>query len=273
MIVLVGAIASGTAAAAFGAASGGVDVPDSTFRQGTGTQVIDVSVGQPAVGTTETLVIWPLYSSKDHWLVSVTADRSTGARCGYDVGQWQCTPSRSGWQAGDLRVQVNTAVAMDCGVYTGVCDTDSLSVQSIPGSPRSAGGPPNGQPVSINSSVVIMPASGNPHSASSTPSAPVYRPVTTSSASPRTSQAAPATSSAAGAPTSSATPSSSVAAALAPSASASATSINAENTSLSSPQGSDLGLYLALLIPIFVGVSVPFAFRESRRRRKRVAGD
>ena len=277
-IVLVGAVASGTAGTAFGYASGGVNVPDSTFRQAAGTQLIDISVGPPAVGTTETLVIWPFYNSNDHWLLGVMADRSTGAKCGYDMGQWQCVPGRSGWQAGDIHVEVNTAVAMDCGLYTGVCTMDTLTVQSIPGPPSSLGGPPSGQPVSTNGSVVIMPASVYGHSASPTPSAPVYRPIATSAASsvaaPQTSQVqvAPATSSAATPPpTPSATPSTSVAA-LAPEIEASPTSINAENTSLATPQGADVGLYLALLIPILAGVAVPFGFLARRRRKERRAG-
>jgi len=273
-IVLVGAVALGTAGAAFGYASGGVSVPDSTFRQGTGTQLIDISVGPPVVGTTESLVIWPFYNSNDHWLLGVMADRSTGAKCGYDMGQWQCVPGHSGWQAGDIHVEVNTAVAMDCGLYTGVCVMDSLTVQSIPGPPSSLGGPPSGQPVSTNGSVVIMPASVYGHSASPTPSAPVYRPITSSASSvsaPQTSQATEATSSAAALPqTPSAAPSTSTAA-LAPSIEASPTSINAENTSLATPQGADVGLYLALLIPILVGAAVPFGFLARRRRKERRA--
>jgi len=275
-IVLVGAVALGTAGTALGYASGGVNVPDSTFRQGTSTQLIDISVGPPVVGTTETLVIWPFYNTNDHWLLDVMADRSTGAKCGYDMGQWQCVPGHSGWQAGDVQVEVNTAVAMDCGLYTGVCTMDSLTVQSIPGPPNSLGGPPSGQPVSINGSVVIMPASVYGQSASPTGSAPVYRPITSSAAStsstfaPQTSQAAEATSSAAAPPTPSAAPSASPAA-LAPTIEASPTSVNAENTSLATPRGSALGLYSVLMIIILGGMAGPLGIYVGRRRKKRRA--
>lgn len=265
-IVLVGAVSSGTAGNAFGYSEYGVSVPDSTFRQGTGTQEITVSVAAPAVGTGESLLVWPFYNSSDHWLVGVTADRSTGATCGYDVGQWQCTPGVSGWQAGHLHVLVNTAKAMDCGMQPGVCQTDELSVQSIPGPPDSDG-PPSGQPFTVLGNVVIMPNSAPPtHGPSPTaaPSTQTYRPPLASASALRQTYGGPASS-----------PAASLSAPTTPPAVPAATpstqmSIDAEHTTRAAtpPDGSPLGLYLALAIPVAAGVSAPLAFRTYRRRRR-----
>ena len=271
VIVLVGSVSSMAAGVAFANATRGVNVPDSTFRQGTGTQEIDISIAQPAVGGTEALVIWPMYNSNDHWLLGVIADRSTGARCGYDAGQWQCAPGYSGWRAGDLRVQVSTAQAMDCGLAPGECAKDEIEVQAVPYSVNPmGGGPRSGPPISASGSVVIMPnLLGWSASATPAPSAPVYRaPVITSgAAAPRTSSVPAAAAS----PSVSATAASS--AALVPSAAPSPTSIDAENTSLTTRQSSDsVGLYLALLIPVLLGVAVPFGYGARRRRREREIG-
>ena len=277
-IVLVGTVSSGTAAAAHANAAGGIDVPDSTFRQGTGTQEISISIGPPAVGTTETLIIWPYGTARSRWMLGVTADRSTGAACGYDVGQWQCAPGPSGWHAGRLAVQVSTATAMDCGLQRGVCDLGELNVQSMGGPPDNQGGPPSGQPFSASGNVVIMPASLPTRSTSApTPSPPVYRPIaTTSAAQP---PAATPTTSSPPPPTPSAAPSTS-SAALAPTGTEptptepSATSIEAENTSLTTaPHGSPIGLYLALLIPILLGVGGPLGYHLGKRRRRRGAAE
>ena len=279
-IVLVGAVSSVAAGVASADAAGGVSVPGSTFRQGTGTQEIDISVAGSMVGGGEALVIWPLYNSRNpngRWLIGVVAGRSTGARCGYDAGQWECAPGRSGWQAGDVYVQVDTAYAMDCGLAPGVCDKDELDVQSIPYAPGPRGGLPGGPPLSVSGSVVIMPNLLNGPGATPTRSAPVHRPPATSSSgsASRTSavESAPATSvsvspaSAAPAPS---TPSgaASSAVALVPATGTSAQSIDAENTSSTAPQGSALGLYAALLIPIALGVAAPFGYYTSRRRRR-----
>jgi hypothetical protein len=247
-IALVGAVSSVGVGVAFANAADGVNVPDSTFRQGTGMQEIDISVAGSSVGSGETLVIWPMYNSNVDWLVDVIADRSTGASCGYDAGQWQCVPGHSGWQAGDVRVQVSTAEAMDCGPAPDACPRDELELQSIPFGPNPTGGSPNGRLISVSGSVVIMPDLPGWNGATSTPSAPA------SGSSATSGGPAPSTSSAA---------------AAVPSAKPSPTSIDAENTSLTAPEGPGLGLFAALLIPIAVGVAAPFGFQAVRRRRER----
>ena len=275
-IVLVGAVSSVAAGVAFADAAGGVSVPDSTFRQGTGTREIDISIARPMVGSAEALVIWPLYNSRhsnSRWMLGVIADRSTGARCGYDAGQWECAPGRSGWHPGDVRVQVGTADAMDCGLAPGVCDKDEIEVQAIPYGPNPRGGLPGGPPISVSGSVVIMPNLLNGPSATPTGSAPVHHPSATSSngSAPQTSSANTvhaASTSASPAPTAPSSAASS-AVALVPATGPSAESIDAENTSSTATQGSDLGLYAALLIPIALGVAAPFGYQAGRRRRNR----
>ena len=276
VIALVGAVSSVAAGAAFANAADGVNVPDSTFRQGTGIQEIDISVARPSVGSVEALVIWPLYNSDDHWLVGVVADRSTGARCGYDAGQWQCVPGRSGWHPGDVRVEVSTAVAMDCGPAPGACRRDELEVQSIPFGRNPSGASPNGRLISVSGSVAIMPNATGRKGATSMPSAPVSRSsaasgepapgMSSAAASPvPTAPSPPVTRAASAAPVSTSAP----AAALAPAAKPSPTSIDAENTSSSAPAGPGLAFFAALLAVILVGVAVPFGFQASRRRRER----
>ena len=273
VIALVGAASSMAAGAAFANAADGVNVPDSTFRQGTGIQEIDISVARPSVGSVEALVIWPLYNSDDHWLVGVVADRSTGARCGYDAGQWQCVPGRSGWHPGDVRVEVSTAVAMDCGPAPGACRRDELEVQSIPFGRNPSGASPNGRLISVSGSVAIMPNAAGRKGATSMPSAPVSRssaasgePVPgTSSAAASPVPAAPSPPVTRPAPVSTSAP----AAALAPAAKPSPTSIDAENTSSSAPAGPGLPFFAVLLAVILVGVAVPFGFQAGRRRRER----
>ncbi|HET9168993.1 MAG TPA: hypothetical protein VFN97_06130 [Actinospica sp.] len=231
-VVLVGAIASGTAGTAFGYAEGGIDVPDSTFRQGTGTQEITVSLAAPVVGSDEKFVVWPFYSTADHWLVGVTADASTGASCSYDVGQWQCVPGRRGWQSGALHVLVNTGKAMDCGLHTGVCQTDEVAVQSLPDPGDDHNGLPDGQAISVLGNVVIMPASV-PWSG---PTAPVYK----------QPLLAPTTSAPAPDPV---------------------TSVDAEKTSVAVPSGGFSPLvYAALALLILIGVSFPILYRRRHRR-------
>lgn len=277
-IVLVGAVSSVAAGVAFANAAGGVHVPDSTFRQGTGTQEIDISVAGPAVGSTEALVIWPTYNSRNsdrfnnHWLLGVIADPATGARCGYDAGQWQCVPGRSGWHAGDLHVQVSTADAMYCGPARGVCAEDQIEVQSIPYGPNPMGGSSGGSPISISGTVVILPSTQGWSGMAPRPSAPARsHPSLAKSSTP-----APRTSSAGASPgsaevTRSSAPSTSASAtsppALVPMIGPSLASIDAENTSLTAQQGSDLGFYAALLIPVFLGVAVPVGYHANRRRR------
>ena len=252
-IVLVGAVSVGTAGTAFGYADGGVSIPDSTFRQGSGTQQVAVSIGQGVVGTDQTLVIWPFYSSDYHWLVGVAADPATGATCTYDVGQWQCSPGRSGWQAGDLRVQVDTAKGMDCGLQPGICQNDEINIQSLP-DPGDHNGLPDGKPLSVLGNVLIMPDSVPWHGPTPAPAAtPVYRePLLTGSA------AAPGTAG-------STTP---APAASSPAAAAPTASLEAVDTSLTStPNSSPTGLYLALAVPILLGAGAPLAYRMRRRRR------
>jgi hypothetical protein len=275
VIALVGAASSVAAGAAFANAADGVNVPDSTFRQGTGIQEIDISVARPSVGSVEALVIWPLYNSNDHWLVGVVADRSTGARCGYDAGQWQCVPGHSGWHPGDVRVEVSTAVAVDCGPAPGVCHRDDLEVQSIPFGRNPSGASPNGRLISVAGSVVIMPNVKGRNGATSTPSAPASR-SSTASGEPATSTSSAAVSPVPAAPSPTVTRSTSApvstsapAAALAPSAKPSPTSIDAENTSSSAPAGPGLPFFAVLLAVILVGVAVPFGYQASRRRRDR----
>jgi hypothetical protein len=228
----VGTIASGTAGTAFGYAEGGVNVPDSTFRQGTGTQQISVAISAPAVGSDEKFVVWPFYNTADHWLVGVTADASTGAVCSYDVGQWECDPGRAGWHDGDLHVLVNTATAMNCGLHAGVCQTDEVAVQSLP-DPGDHNGLPDGQPLSVLGNVVIMPASLPWHGPTA---APVYKqPLLTAT----TAAAEPSP----------------------------ATTVNAEKTSVTVASGgsSDL-VYVALAILILIGVAFPIVYRRMHRR-------
>jgi hypothetical protein len=228
-VVLVGTIASGTAGTAFGYAEGGVNVPDSTFRQNTGTQEVDVALTAPVVGSDEKFIVWPFYSTAVHWLVGVTADPSTGATCAYDVGQWECDPGRQGWQAGDLHVLVNTAKAMDCGLHAGVCETDEIAVQSLPdGGDRN--GLPDGQPLSVLGNVVIMPTAAPWHGPTAEP---VYKPVV-------------ATTAAAPSP---------------------ATSVDAEKTSVPvASSGSSTWVYVALAILILIGVAFPFGYRRLHRK-------
>jgi hypothetical protein len=238
---LVGAASSVAAGAAFANAADGVNVPDSTFRQGTGIQEIDISVAPPSVGSAEALVIWPLYNSNDHWLVGVIADRSTGAQCGYDAGQWQCVPGRSGWRPGDVRVEVSTSAATDCGLAPGACHGDDLEVQSIPFGRNPTGTSPNGRLISVTGSVVITPSAG---ATSPVPAAP----------SVTGTQSVPTSASAA---------------ALAPSAKPSPTSIDAENASSTAPAGPGLAFFAVLLAVILVGVAVPFGYQAVRRRGQR----
>ncbi|HWG28115.1 hypothetical protein [Actinospica sp.] len=250
-IVLVGAVCAGTAETAFGYADGGVNIPDSTFRQGTGTQQVAVSVGHGVVGTDQTLIVWPFYSSDYHWLVGVAADPGTGATCSYDVGQWQCVPGRGGWLAGNLHVLVDTAKAMDCGLHAGVCQNDEINIQSLP-DPGDRNGLPDGQPLSVLGNVLIMPDSVPWHGP--TPQ-PAYRePLATSSASGQVAgvSATPTRTT----PVTSTSPDP-------------ATSIAAVNTSLTStPDASPTGLYLALAIPILLGAGAPLAYRMRKRRRQ-----
>jgi hypothetical protein len=268
-IVLVGAVSSVVAGVAVADVAGGVNVPDSTFRQGTGTQEIYISVGRPLVGTAEALVIWPMYHSNDQWLLGVIADPATGARCGYDAGQWQCVPGRSGWQAGDLQVSVSTVDAIGCGSASGVCDQDEVVVQSLPFMPNPrGGGPPGGPPLSVSGSVAIMSDQANRSGPTPTPSATVNGALVTSGdPAPRTSSAGAGEVATSSAPSASAvsTPSTS-SGALLPSVVPSATSIAAEDTSSTTQQGSDLGIYAALLIPILLGVGAPFGYHALRRR-------
>jgi hypothetical protein len=252
VIALVGAASSVAAGAAFANASDGVNVPDSTFRQGTGIQEIEISVAGSTAGSVETLVIWPLYSSNDHWLLSVIAGPSTGASCGYDAGQWQCVPGNSGWHPGDLWVEVSTADAVDCGPASGACSRDELELQSIPFGPNPTGGSPNGRLISVNGSVVITP---NPPGSSGPTSAPPASSDPASGSSVTSSRQAPSTSSAA--------------AADAPAAKSSPTSIDAENTSLTAPEGPGLAFFAVLLVAILIGVAAPFGLQAVRRRRKR----
>jgi hypothetical protein len=228
-VVLVGTIASGAAGTAFGYAEGGVNVPDSTLRQNTGTQEVDVALTAPAVGSDEKFIVWPFYSTANHWLVGVTADPSTGATCAYDVGQWECDPGHQGWQAGELHVLVNTAKAMDCGLHAGVCVTDEIAIQSLPDA-GDHNGLPDGQPLSVLGNVVIMPTSAPWHGP--TPE-PVYKPVVATTA------AAP-------------TP---------------VTSVDAEKTSVTvSPAGSSTWVYVTLAILILIGAAFPFVYRRLHRR-------
>ena len=237
--VLVGAIAMGTAENAFGYAEGGVNVPDSTFRQGTGTQEISVALSAPALGSDEKFVVWPFYSTADHWLVGVTADPSTGAHCGYDVGQWECDPARAGWQGGDLRVLVDTTNAMDCGLHPGVCETDEIAIQSLP-DPGDHNGLPDGQMLSVLGNVVIMPSSVPWHGPTA---APVYKqPLLTPSAAP--TDAAPT--------------------GTAPSP---VTSVDAGKTSVTVASGaSSTFVYAALAVLILIGIAFPIVYRRMHHR-------
>lgn len=226
-IVLVGAVSSAAAGTAFGYAEGGVGIPDSTFRQGSGTQEVAIAVTSPAVGTDETLVVWPFYSTDYHWLVGVSADPSTGASCTYDVGQWQCTPGQGGWHAGSLRVRVNTAKPMNCGLHAGICQADEIIIQSIP-APANRYALPAGQPLSVFGDVLIMPASVPWHGP--TP-APVFKPLALTSPSPVTTVDAENTS------------------ATSPSSNGSATP-----------------LYAALGVLVLLGAAFPFGYRRFKRR-------
>ncbi|HTJ66880.1 MAG TPA: hypothetical protein VL551_05065 [Actinospica sp.] len=247
-LVLVGTVSS-AASTAFAYSSGGVNVPDATFRQGTGTQQVSISVGAPLVGTDQALVVWPFYFSDYHWLVGVEADPDTGATCAYDVGQWQCTPGRSGWHAGDLRVLVSTAKAMDCGLHAGVCQTDEINIQGLPDAPDHSG-LPDGKPFSVLGNVLIMPETVPWHGP--TPSTqPVYRPLTATTA--PAAQSVTATTAPAGPDTASADPT---------------TSVDAVNTSLSGgSHGSPVGLVLLVALPVVGGVGGFTGYRMRRRRR------
>ena len=233
-VVLVGTAASGTTGTAFGYAEGGVNVPDSTFRQSTGTQQINVSLTAPVVGSDEKFVVWPFYSTANHWLVGVTADASTGATCTYDVGQWECDPGEKGWHAGSLHVLVNTAKAMDCGVHAGVCQTDEIAVQSLP-DPGDRNGLPDGQPLSVLGNVVIMPSSV-PWTG---PTAPVYKQPVVVTTTAAATEAAPNP----------------------------VTSVNAEKTSVAVASGGTSTLiYVALAILILIGVGFPIVYRRLHRK-------
>jgi hypothetical protein len=233
-IVLVGAISS-AAGTAFGYAAGGVSVPDSTFRQGSGTQQVTITLGTGVVGTDQTLIVWPFYFSDYHWLVGVTADPGTGGNCAYDVGQWQCTPGRGGWHAGNLRVLVNTAKAMDCGLHAGVCQNDEINVQGLPDAPDH-NGLPDGQPLSVLGNVLIMPESVPWHGA--TPQ-PVYR-------EPLATPSAPGT-------------------AVAPGPVISIDAVSTARTGASG--GSPAGRYAGLAGLVVVGAGAAFGYRTLRRRR------
>jgi hypothetical protein len=229
----VGAVASGTAGTAYGYAEGGVSVPDSTFRQATGTQEITVSLARPVLGSDEKFVVWPFYSTANHWLVGVTADPSTGATCAYDVGQWECDPGQRGWQGGELHVLVNTAKAMDCGLHAGICQTDEIAIQSLP-DPGDRSGLPDGQMLSVLGNVVIMPTSVPWHGPTAQP---VYKPIATPSAATATAAPSPATS------------------------------VDAVNTALSAPAAkSQDGIYIALVVLILIGVGFPIGFRLRKRK-------
>ncbi|MBR7825335.1 hypothetical protein KDK95_03375 [Actinospica sp. MGRD01-02] len=245
-VALVGVIASGTAQSAFGYADGGVSVPDSTFRQDTGTQQVAVAIAAPVVGTDEKFVVWPFYSTANHWLVGVSAAPATGGTCAYDVGQWECVPGATGWHAGELQVKVNTAEAMDCGVHAGVCQTDQIAVQSMPDAGDHTG-LPDGQPLSVLGNVVIMPLAapwhGSTASAAATPSAPA------SAADPRATAVGVAAS-ATGAPAATDEPSS-------------VTSIDAEKTAVTAGSG-DFSTYMygALALLVLIGVAFPIGYRR-----------
>jgi hypothetical protein len=292
VIVLVGAISSGAGSTAFADSAGGVNVPDSTFRQGTGTQEIDVSLGGSVVGSTETLVVWPLYSSNYHWLLGVEASRSTGGSCRYDVGQWLCSPGLHPWRAGELLIQVGTSETTptattttatrtritNCGRHRGACMASEITVQVIPGPPSSFGGPPDGRPVSVSGTVVIAPPLPTVQSASATESAVVAPKVAASEPAPRTTSPAVVVSSAPSAtpsaPASSGAPSSSAMSMPLTEVSPSVeTSIDAQNTSQTSPtsasHGPAFGLYMLFLIPILGGVAGPLGLRYGKRRRAR----
>jgi hypothetical protein len=292
VIVLVGAISSGAGSTAFADSAGGVNVPDSTFRQGTGTQEIDVSLGGSVVGSTETLVVWPFYNSNYRWLLGVEASQSTGGGCRYDVGQWLCSPGLHPWRAGELQIQVGTSETTptattpttthtrttDCGRHRGACMASEITVQVIPGPPSSFGGPPDGRPASVSGTVVIAPPLPTVQSASATESAVVAPRVAASEPPPRTTSPAAvvpsAPSAAQSTPASSGPPSPSAASMSLTEVSPSVeTSIDAQNTSLTSPtsasHGSVIGLYLVLLIPILGGMAGPLGFRYGKRRRAR----
>ena len=246
-VALVGVIASGTAESAFGYADGGVSVPDSTFRQDTGTQQVAVSIAAPVVGTDEKFVVWPFYSTADHWLVGVSAAPATGGTCSYDVGQWECEPGAAGWHAGDLLVQVNTSVAMDCGIHAGVCQTDEIAVQSMP-DPGDHNGLPDGKPLSVIGNVVIMPLA-----------APWHGSTASAAATPAASASAAATEA-----TSAATAAARPADADEPS---SVTSIDAEKTAVTAGSGGSFTyMYVALALLVLIGVAFPIGYRRLHRR-------
>jgi hypothetical protein len=253
-VALVGAIASGTAQSAFGYADGGVSVSDSTFRQDTGTQQVAVSIAAPVVGTDEKFVVWPFYSTGNHWLVGVSAAPATGGTCAYDVGQWECVPAATGWHAGELLVKVNTAEAMDCGIHAGVCQTDEIAIQSMPDA-GDRNGLPDGKPLSVLGNVVIMPLAAPWHGStasaaatpSATPSAPASAPATEATA---VGVAASAT----GRPAATEEPSS-------------ATSIDAEKTAVTAGAGgSSTYMYVVLALLVLIGVAFPIGYRRLHRK-------
>ena len=282
--LVVGLVAAGSLCLAGGMAAagsaGGVSAPDSTFQQGSGIQRIDITVGGSAVGTMETLVLGQYDGSHLHWLVGVSADQATGATCGYDVGQWQCAPGRSGWRAGLLQVAVSTDEAMDCGGADGFGDggyggggygggggggtsdqcADTLSVQSIPGGSTHGNGPPSGQPFTISAAVVILPEFGptrQPTGPTSTASDQA-REVRSTAVRKAASSTASATTSHAAAGVGGAT-------ANTPTVHM---SIDAVDTSVSRAEGTQVGLYLVLGMLVFGSVASPLGIRAVRRRRE-----
>lgn len=285
--MVVGLVAAGSLCLAGGMAgansSGGVSVQDATFLQGTGIQQIDISVGGPAVGTMETLVLGQYGGSRMHWLVGVSADQITGGTCTYDVGQWQCAPGRSGWGPGLLHVAVSTQDAMDCGDSDGYGGSGyggsgyggggeggaqdhcvaALSIQSIPGGSTRGNGPPSGQPFTLSASVAILPGDGStrqPTGPTSTASDPA-RDAHSTGAPTATRKAA-----------SSSAPAASHAAAVGSGAAATTPNvhmtIDAVDTSASTREASQIGLYLALGILALGSVSGPLGIRAARRRRE-----
>jgi len=279
--MVVGLVAAGSLCLAGGMAgassAGGVSVQDATFLQGTGIQQIDISVGGPAVGTMETLVLGQNGGSRMHWLVGVSADQITGGTCNYDVGQWQCTPGRSGWGAGLLHVAVSTDDAMDCGGPDGYggggyggggggtsdrC-ANALSIQSIPGGSTRGNGPPSGQSFTISASVVILPEYGltrqptGPTSTASDHARDVHSTGAPTASGKVASSSAPATTSHAAAVGSGA-------AATTPNVHM---TIDAVDTSVSTGDASQIGLYLVLGILALGSVTGPLGIRAARRRR------
>jgi hypothetical protein len=276
--MVVGLVAAGSLCLAGGMAgassAGGVSVQDATFLQGTGIQQIDISIGGPAVGTMETLVLGQYGDSRLHWLVGVSADQITGGSCTYDVGQWQCAPGRSGWGPGLLHVAVNTDRAMDCGDPDGYAGgggygggggadhcMDALTVQSVPGGSTRGNGPPSGQSFTITASVQILPEYGltrQPTAPTSTPSEQV-----------RNAHSAGAPT----APRKAASPSAPAASHAAAVGFGAATTpdvhmtIDAVDTSVSTGDASQIGLYLVLGILALGSVTGPLGLRAVRRRR------